>query len=136
MPIRCVPTIWWRAMACVTRLSCRASCRRWRPKSMGEELVTVVAGGGRWTGFKKVTVSRKFSHAAGSFTLEIAEELGPATAGVFLPGTPIEILANGSLLLAAYVDRFQPKLGEHNQASATVSGRSKGQDFIDSSALH
>lgn len=104
---------------------------------MGPEIVTVSAGGGRWTAFEKISVHRKFSHAAGSFTLEIAAEAGgPATFWVFSPGTPVEIFSNGDLLLAAYIDRYQPKLVEHKHAGASVSGRSKGQDFIDSAAIH
>src|SRR5579885_1852329 len=104
---------------------------------MGTEFVTVAAGGGAWTAFEKVSVKRQFSHAAGSFTLQIAAEVGgPATFWTFAPGTFISIFANGDLLLAAYVDRYQPKIEGHSHAGASVSGRSKGQDFIDSAALH
>lgn len=104
---------------------------------MGEEIVTIAAGGDRWTAFEEISVSCKFKDAAHKFNFKIAAEGGPAaTAWTFKAGTPIEIYLNADLVMRGYVDRYQPKLAEHKTAEIEVSGRSKSQDFIDSSALH
>ena len=104
---------------------------------MGDEVVTVLADGQVWTAWRRVTVRASFQDAARSFQIEAAAELGgSATAWTFKAGTQIEILFSGSLACRGYVDRYQPKIGEHNVAEITISGRSKSQDFIDSSAKH
>lgn len=104
---------------------------------MGEEFVTISAGGAVWSAFERVMVEASFRDAARSFRIEAAAEAGPAaTAWTFRAGTPIDILFNGDLAVRGYVDRYQPKLSEHNQAGISISGRSKSQDAIDSSAVH
>jgi prophage tail gpP-like protein len=104
---------------------------------MGPELVTVAAGGLRYSAFEHVAVAAGANEAARSFSLAIAAAAGPsATAWVFACGTEVSIYAGGDLLVTGYVDRYQPKLHEHNEAIIHVSGRGKGQDAIDSSAVH
>jgi len=104
---------------------------------MGEEIVTVSAGGKTWTAFESVSVAAHFRHAARSFHLEIAAEPGPeVTAWSFKAGTEVQIFFNGDLACHGFVDRYQPKIAGHKRAGATVSGRSRSQDFIDSSAVH
>ncbi|WP_316196966.1 phage baseplate assembly protein [Bradyrhizobium sp. SZCCHNS3053] len=104
---------------------------------MGEELVTVAADGGLWTAWRRLMVRASFQEAARMFQIEAAVELGgAATAWTFKAGTALDILLNGDLACRGYVDRYQPKLGEHNVAEAVISGRSRSQDFIDSSAVH
>jgi len=104
---------------------------------MGEEYVTVRAGGFVWSAFRRVMVKAAIKEAARSFHLDIAAEPSPGTAAwAFKAGTLIEITSNGELLLAGYVDRYQPRLNGHQQAEIAVSGRSKAQDLIDSSAVH
>lgn len=104
---------------------------------MGPEIVTVVAGGARWSAFTRVEVSASFEHATRDFKLDLAAEPGPfATAWTFKAGTEIDILFNADLVFRGFVDRYQPKLHEHKHAEICVSGRSKGQDFVDSSAMH
>lgn len=104
---------------------------------MGDELITVTAGGGRWSAWRRVMVRASFQHAARSFEIEAAVERGgAATAWTFRAGTAIDIYFNGDLACRGYVDRYQPSLGEHDTAEASISGRSKSQDFIDSSAMH
>lgn len=100
-------------------------------------IVTVAAGGGFWTAWRRVMVQASFQRAARSFQIEAAVERGgAATAWAFKSGTPIDILFDRKLACRGYVDRYQPRLGEHDTAEATISGRSKSQDFIDSSAVH
>jgi prophage tail gpP-like protein len=104
---------------------------------MGQEIVTVLADGKAWSAFRRVMVRASFRDAALSFHIDIAAEPGPVvTARVFKAGTAIDILSNGDLLCRGYVDRYRPRLDEHNRAEIAVSGRSRSQDFIDSSALH
>jgi prophage tail gpP-like protein len=104
---------------------------------MENVLVTVAAGGGLWTAFERVLVRASFQEAARSFELKVAAEPGAsATAWMFKAGTAISILSNGSLMCQGFVDRYQPTLGEHDTAEINISGRSRSQDYIDSSAVH
>jgi prophage tail gpP-like protein len=104
---------------------------------MGPELVTVSAGSGIYSAFEDMEATAGFNEAARSFRLTIAAPGGgSATAWAFACGTELSISSNGSLLVTGYVDRYQPKLNEHSQAIIHVSGRGKGQDAIDSSAVH
>jgi prophage tail gpP-like protein len=104
---------------------------------MGPEIITVLVDGRLWTAFRRVMVRHAFRDAALSFQLDIAADHGPqATAAIFYAGAEVEIYANADLLCHGYVDRYRPRLSEHRQAEIMVAGRSKSQDFIDSSALH
>lgn len=104
---------------------------------MGPEFVTLLAGGMQWSGFEKVMVRAAFTESARTFNVTIAAEPVPSVAAwAFKAGTAVDILFNGALACRGYVDRYQPRLGEHSQAQIMVSGRSKGQDMIDSSAEH
>lgn len=104
---------------------------------MGETWITVAAGGGLWTAFERVLVRASFQEAARSFQLKVAAEPGAsATAWMFKAGTEISILSNGALMCRGFVDRYQPSLGEHDTAEVNISGRSRSQDYIDSSAVH
>lgn len=104
---------------------------------MGDEIVTVVAGGRQWTAFKKVEVEAAINEAARSFSLTIAAEQVPEDAqSAFFSGNLIEIFLGGDLACAGYVDRYKPKISQHSTAEIEVSGRSKSQDLIDGSAVH
>jgi prophage tail gpP-like protein len=104
---------------------------------MGPEFVTIAAGGMIYSAFERVLVRASYKEAARTFALEIAAENGAeATAWIFKAGTQVDILFNGDLACRGYVDRYQPKIAEHNRAIVSVSGRSKAQDLIDSSAEH
>lgn len=104
---------------------------------MEQVFITVAAGGGLWRAFERVMVRASFQEAARSFQLEVAAEPGAAaTAWMFKAGTQVDILSNGSLMCHGFVDRYQPRLREHDTAIVTISGRSKSQDYIDSSAVH
>lgn len=100
------------------------------------ELVSVVVGGLRWTAFEEVTVHAAVKHAARSFSLRIAAEAGAVeTAAIFQTFAPIQIFAGANVIFTGYIDeraaRLTPERGE-----ITVSGRAKGADAIDSSAIH
>jgi len=103
---------------------------------MGIEVVTITAGGGRWTAFEEFHVNAAFNKAARSFSIEVAAELGgSATNAVFAVGTEVTISANGDLLLTGYVDCREPSFAA-KKAIISVSGRSKSADLIDSSGEH
>lgn len=104
---------------------------------MGPEKIAVSAGGTWWGSFEAVDVIAGANEAARSFRLEIAAQLGGlGTAWTFQGGTEISIYANEDLLATGYVDRYHPMLDQHNKAVVEVSGRGKGQDAVDCSALH
>ena len=104
---------------------------------MGVEIVKVIVDGKSWSAFRRVMVRWSFRDAALAFQIEIAADQGStATARTFAAGAEIQIVANSDLLCHGYVDRYRPRLDEHNRAEITVAGRSKSQDFIDSSAVH
>ncbi len=104
---------------------------------MGPELVTLAAGGADYTAFEQIEVTAGFNEAARAFSLTLAADPDPGTtAWTFAGGTPVSISSNGDLLVSGYVDRYRPKLSEKNEARIHVAGRSKGQDAIDSSAVH
>lgn len=104
---------------------------------MGEEFVSIRAGGAEVTNFLRVMVRTAFNESAREFQIDIAAEGGAARAAwQFRPGTEVDILFNGGLVLRGYVDRYQPRMSEHSEAKISISGRSKSQDAIDSSAEH
>ncbi|MCB2106351.1 MAG: hypothetical protein KDE14_01565 [Rhodobacteraceae bacterium] len=99
--------------------------------------MTVVAGGRRWTAWRRVMVRASFKDAARTFQIEAAAEPGgAATAWAFKAGTRVQIFLSQSLVCDGFVDRYQPRIGEHDESEITISGRSRAQDFIDSSAVH
>jgi prophage tail gpP-like protein len=104
---------------------------------MGPELVSVIAGGMRWTAWERVLVRASFQEGARSFRIEAAAEAGgAATAAIFGKGQQIDIDFNADLAVRGYVDRYQPRMEEHKRASISISGRGKSQDMIDCSAVH
>lgn len=103
---------------------------------MGVEIVRVVVGGMAYTSWKGATIRAAVKEAARSFSLNVAMEGGgAATAWTFKAGAAVSIYANADLLLTGYVDRYQPSL-DANRIEATITGRSKAADAIDSSAEH
>jgi prophage tail gpP-like protein len=103
---------------------------------MGQEIISVVVDGERFTAWKRFELSASMKEAARSFSLEVAAEAGAlATAWKFKAGTSVEIYANDDLLCRGFVDRYQPKIGP-TSADVSITGRSKSADLIDSSAIH
>lgn len=99
---------------------------------MAAEIVTVIAGGQRYQGWKKVSVVAAIKEAARSFHISTTEMPGQWN---FRPGTPVQVLAGGDLLVDGYVNRYQTS-GEKQQHDVAIAGRGKGQDFVDCSARH
>ena len=103
---------------------------------MGVEILRVVVGGMAYTSWEGATIRAALNEAARSFSLRVAlEGGGAATAWTFKAGAAVSIYANGDLMLTGYVDRYQPSL-DGKRIEATITGRSKAADAIDSSAEH
>lgn len=104
---------------------------------MPVEDITVSAGGQRFSALKRCDVEHAFDEAALSFKLVVAaEDGGAATAEALKPGTEMEIMFSGELALRGYVDRYQPHSEGKGGREILVSGRSKGQDYVDCAAVH
>jgi len=96
------------------------------------EVVTVVIAGRRYERWERMTVAAAIDEAVRSFQIETTERPGEFFAP---PGTPVEIFANGDLLVAGYVNAYEAS-AEAKSHRILIRGRSKGQDFVDSSAEH
>lgn len=96
------------------------------------EVVTVIAGGAPYNGWEKVSVTASIDEAVRQFSIETTEHPGEFR---FAPGTPVQILANGDLLVDGYINAYEAS-GESKSHRISIRGRSKGQDFVDSSAEH
>lgn len=103
---------------------------------MGPEYVTVSAGGGTYTGWKKVTVRASMRQACRNFQLTTTEmSAAGASEYNFPPGTDISISANGDLVCKGYVNVYAPS-GDAKSHTVEIEGRGKGQDFVDCAAKH
>lgn len=96
------------------------------------EVVTVIAGGAPYMGWERVTVSAAIDQAVRQFNIETTERPGEFR---FAPGTPVQILANGDLLVDGYINAYEAT-GDAKSHRINIRGRSKGQDYVDSSAEH
>jgi prophage tail gpP-like protein len=103
---------------------------------MGAERIRVEVGGNVFTAWERVAVRAGFDEACRSFSLKAATELGAAaTHATFALGVEIQIFADDDLLLAGYVDRRHPRLGE-DATEIVIHGRSKAIDLVECSAVH
>lgn len=99
---------------------------------LNEEYITVIAKEQVFTGWERVKVTAGIQQAVRSFSVETTEQIGEWK---FPPGTPIEIRANGDLLVKGYVNAYQAS-AQFDAHRITIQGRGKGQDYVDSSAEH
>lgn len=100
------------------------------------EIVTVSAGGSRFTAWEEVSIEASCRDACRSFTLKAAAEFGSQHLfSVFAAGAPVTIAAGSDLVLTGYVDRARPRISP-KRYEITITGRSKGQDLVDCAAVH
>lgn len=99
---------------------------------MSTELVTLSAGGFAWSAWDEIEVTAAISEACRSFTVQTSERPGQFA---FPPGTPVQVLATGALLLDGYVNHYHSS-GAKTAHTVSISGRSKAQDFVDCSGEH
>lgn len=103
---------------------------------MQTEIVSVQVGGSRYTAWEMVSVEGSVKEACRHFHLHAAAIMGgDATNALFQVFTPISIYATGDLIFTGYIDSRRPHIDAHS-AYFTISGRSKGQDAVDASAMH
>ncbi len=100
--------------------------------TLNVERVTVLAGGMEYGEWESTEIAYAINQAAREFTVNGTERPGQFR---FPPGTPVAILANGTLVLDGYVNRYSPR-GDMQSHTVTISGRSRSQDFVDNSAVH
>jgi prophage tail gpP-like protein len=104
---------------------------------MGEEIVSVDAGGKSFKAFEQITVSAALDHAVRHFSMQVAAVSGAAaTAWKLKPGTAITIRFSGDVVFKGFVDRYQPQFAGKKKSTIGIAGRAKGQDFLDGAALH
>ncbi|MFZ4807464.1 MAG: phage baseplate assembly protein [Hyphomicrobiaceae bacterium] len=99
---------------------------------LNDEFITVVAAGLPYSGWERVQVTAGLDEASRTFSLETSERIGEWK---FPPGTPIQILTNGDLLVSGYVNAYEAS-ADANSHRISIRGRSKSQDLVDSSAEH
>lgn len=99
---------------------------------MATEYVTVLAGGFAYAGWESCSWSAAINEACRSFQVDTTEMPGEFA---FPPGTPIQLLATGSLVLDGYVNHYHSS-GAAETHRVKITGRSRSQDFVDSSAVH
>lgn len=104
---------------------------------MAFEDIRIAAGGVLYAGWKSVSVRAGKQLAARTFDLTLTEvaDGSPFARWPLFPGTPVEVLASGSLLVSGYVDVYAPSIdaGMHD---VQVSGRGRGADYVDCSPKH
>lgn len=99
---------------------------------MSTEFVELIAGGFRWSAWDQIEITAAINEACRSFGVKTSERPGQFA---FPPGTPVQVLATGTLVLDGYVNTYQSS-GEKTAHDISIAGRSKGQDFVDCSGDH
>lgn len=99
---------------------------------MGTEIVTLVADGYSYSAWKTVEVRAAINEACRSFSVQTTEHPGEWS---FEPGTAIQLLAGGDLLLDGYVNNYAAR-GAGTAHDVKIAGRSKSHDLVDCSAVH
>jgi len=93
------------------------------------EVVTIRVNGKEYAAWPEVSVSAKLKGVR-EFTMQTTERPSEWS---FLPGTPVEILANDDVVLTGFFNRYNPSIQpEHHPI--TCYGRGKAQDIYDSHA--
>ena len=98
----------------------------------GTEFVSVIAGGREYSGWTGCSWSAALNEACRTFQVDTTEHPGEYN---FPPGTPVQLLATGDLVCDGYVNRYHSS-GAATAHTVNIAGRSKAQDFYDSSAVH
>lgn len=96
------------------------------------ERIEITAGGARYDEWEKVSVIAAIDEAVRQFSIETTERSGSFR---FPPGTPVTITANGELVVDGFTNAYEAS-ADAKTHRISIRGRSKGQDFVDSSADH
>jgi prophage tail gpP-like protein len=112
---------------------------------MAYEDVALIANGKKFTGWKSVEMDAALNEACRAAEISVSEIPQPGHEMVtdsaffadwhFPPNTPIQITANGTLMMDGYVDDYDVE-GDRITHGVTIRMRGKGADFVDSSVTH
>jgi prophage tail gpP-like protein len=99
---------------------------------MIDEIVTLVVGGKRLSGFQEVNVTRSMEQAAIAFGLQATNPAWHEDAWALRVGAEVELYSNGTLLCRGYIDTYEADHdAEAGQHDVRVSGSSKAADALD-----
>lgn len=96
------------------------------------ETVTVMLGGGSFSGWESVSVTYAVEQAARTARLTVSDYVG---AMPFMPGTPCELLASGETILTGYVRTVSPR-HDHSDHSIDLEIVSRAVDAVECSVDH
>jgi len=99
--------------------------------------ISLIRGGSEYSQWTSASVTASMSEAARGFDLNMAEvAIGDLSSDMwFYPGEEVEVRSGDDLLARGFVNEYKPSISD-TQHSVSVSGRSKSQDAVDSSADH
>lgn len=103
---------------------------------MAEPLLTLLAGGTVYGGWKSVRVVRSMQQCANSFELGLAERWsGQDVRLPVRPGAECTVMMGRAVVVTGYVDGAEVDV-DAGQRTVAVAGRDKTADLVDCSALH
>ncbi len=102
---------------------------------MINERVTVTLGGTPYDQWKSVEVDWSYEKGAQTFSISVGEPNWSDSDAVPFLDEELTIEAGSDLLVTGYIDAYEAS-AEGESHDVTISGRSKGADAIDSSAVH
>jgi prophage tail gpP-like protein len=106
---------------------------------MAIEQVVVMAGGTAYSGWLSVAITAQWSKSHRSFDIQVTEVGGFGGSIMdswpLLPGTPVTVLASGSLLIKGFVVDYAPQ-GDANSHTVTIRGEGDSRGYADCSCYH
>lgn len=101
------------------------------------EYVALNVGGMAYEGWTRVGVGYSAKHAVRSFGCSLTENVVAPFGALWnlFPGSPCTITSNGELIVTGNIESMSPSFSDRDH-KVEVSGRSKGGDSVDSSAVH
>ncbi|RNJ49357.1 phage baseplate assembly protein [Methylocystis hirsuta] len=97
--------------------------------------VSVIAGGSNWTAWKRASVQYGAKQAVRAFALTVTDTADWAGKWDFMPGTEVQVMEGGELMVKGFIDKMTPSYEAKNH-HVEIGGRSKGKDSVDSSVEH
>lgn len=96
-------------------------------------IVEVHVGGMSYTGFKRVSVQYSAKKAVRAFAFTVTDGNDWEAKWNFMPGEEVSILESEEPILKGFINNMTPSYDATNH-TVEITGRSKGQDTVDSSA--
>jgi prophage tail gpP-like protein len=99
------------------------------------EIVTLTVEGLQWHRWKRAAVSYSAKDAVRAFAFTLTDSRPFFGQWSFFPGTQCKVLANGELVVDGFINTMSPSFDANNH-TVEISGKSKSQDSVASSAVH